>query len=225
MLLYALRRGVVLTCLTVVQRLGLWVTNRPQRLHTAARSSHAHLRADEHVVHWGAPLIRRVPGSLIDPIENALGYVAACRPYDEAFPIWESALNRGLVTKEVLSSLPLRGSALRLLEECSPFSDSGLESIVLRRLRALGLRVLSQAWLLGHRVDFLIEGWLVLQVDGGTHVGAQRDADNMHDAALDANRYRVIRAGYSQVMSGWHDVQGAIMLAVSQGRPSPARRR
>lgn len=218
-LLYAVRRGVVLSCVTVAKRLGLWITTEPTRIHAAARSAHAHLSSDGHVLHWGEPLVRRVPGALVDPIENALGYAAACLPYEEAFPLWESALHRGLVTREALSMLQLKGNARRLVNECTPFSDSGLESIVIRRLRALGLRVVAQAWVLGHRVDFLIEGWLVLQLDGSTHTGAQRDSDNLHDSLLAANRFRAIRRGYWQVVDNWPEVQGSIMLAVSHGRP------
>jgi len=218
-LLYAVRRGVVLSCVTVAVRMGLWVTEKPNRLHVATRSTRAHLRGDEHVLHWGEPLIRRAPASLVDPIENALGYVAACLPYDEAFPVWESALHNGLVSRESLAMLPLKGNARRLAEECTPFSDSGLESIVLRRLRALNLTVVAQAWVRGRRVDFLVEGWLVLQLDGSTHIGPQRDRDNMQDSDLDANGYRTIRRGYWQVRNDWPEVQGAIMIAVAQGRP------
>ncbi|MBN9612311.1 MAG: DUF559 domain-containing protein [Actinobacteria bacterium] len=170
-------------------------------------------------MHWGKPLIRRAPGSLVDPIQNALGYVAACLPYEQAFPVWESAMRRGLVTRDTLAKLALTGNARRLLEECTPFSDSGLESMVILRLRALGLSVVAQAWVLGHRVDFLIEGWLVLQIDGSTHTGAQRESDNLHDSLLAANGFRPIRRGYWQIVDAWPEVQGTIMLAVSQGRP------
>lgn len=132
--------------------------------------------------------------------------------------IWESALNKELVTREALERLPLRPAARELLAECTPFSDSGLESYVKHRVRALRLSLVAQAWILGHRVDFLIERWIVLQIDGGTHVGRQQDSDNRHDAKLQANGYTVIRVSYRQVTSNWPEVQHRIMLAASQRR-------
>lgn len=217
-LLHAAERGVLLSCMTVVRRRKLWSLERRGPLHVAARSPHSHLSADGHVVHWGRPVLRRQPHLLIDPLENALAYVASCQPWEEAHAIWESALNRGMVTLDSLARLPLGSRARSLLQECTPFSDSGLESYAGRRLRSLGLSVVAQAWVLGHRVDFLIDGWLVLQIDGATHTGEQRDEDNRHDAVLSNNGYRVIRVSYREVMFEWPRVQSQIMMAISQGR-------
>ncbi len=218
-LLYAAERGVVLSCVTVVRRRKLWSLERQGPLHVAARSPHAHLDTDGHVVHWGRPVLRREPHLLLDPLENALAYVASCQPREEAQAIWESALNREMVTRESLARLPLGTRARSLLHECTPFADSGLESYVRRRVRSLGLPVVAQTWLFGHRVDFLIDGWLALQIDGATHTGEQRDEDNRHDAVLANNGYGVIRVSYRQVMFEWPWVQAQIMMAISQGRP------
>lgn len=218
-LLYAAQRGVVLSCMTVVRRQGLWSLERRGPLHVAARSPHSHLGGDGHVIHWGRPVLRRQPHLLVDPVENALAYAASCQPWEEAHAIWESALNTGVVTLESLALLPLGSRARKLLHECTPFSDSGLESYVGRRLRSLGLSVVAQAWLLGHRVDFLIDGWLVLQIDGATHTGEQRDRDNRHDALLLMNGYGSIRVSYREVMFEWPRVQSQVMTVISQGRP------
>ncbi|MGW9631695.1 endonuclease domain-containing protein [Agromyces sp. NPDC055520] len=99
----------------------------------------------------------------------------------------------------------------------NPFADSGLESFVLTRLRWLDVRIVPQAWLEGHRVDFLIGDRLVLQIDGGHHVDAQRIADNEHDAELMLRGFHVIRVGYRQVVDDWPAVQMLIMRAVGQG--------
>ena len=105
----------------------------------------------------------------------------------------------------------------RLVEEASPWADSGLETFVIIRLRWLGLPIRVQIWISGHRVDFLIGERLVLQVDGGHHVGAQRAEDIRHDAELMLLGYHVIRVGYDQVMNRWPDVQEQIMHAIAQG--------
>ena len=83
--------------------------------------------------------------------------------------------------------------------------------------------IVAQAWVEGHRVDFLFDGWLVLQIDGSHHVGPQRDRDNAHDAALRARGYDVIRVGYDEVIIHWPDVQQRIMLALALGRPRGRR--
>ena len=98
----------------------------------------------------------RSPDALEDGIHNTLLTVASCQPYEHALAIWESALKRQLVTKGELSRLPLRPAARRLLEDASLYSDSGLETFVVPRLRWLGLPIRPQIWVHGHRVDFLI---------------------------------------------------------------------
>lgn len=215
-LILAARRAAVLTCVTQAARLGLW-TFSDAVPHFGMHSSHGRSIEGEGVVHWARPLVPRAPGSLTDPIENVLAQVAACQPYESALTIWESALNKGLVDQERLRRLPFTGAAGRLLEESGPYSDSGLESLVRARLRWLRVPVRPQIWILGHRVDFLIGERLVLQIDGGHHVGAQRTADIRHDAELMLRGYRVIRVSYEQVVRHWAEVQELVMGAIARG--------
>lgn len=220
----AARGGVVLSCVTQARRLGLWVlgTDVP---HVAA-SPHAgcvRIACDSETgrslatVHWAKPVVPRVPAALTDPVENVLAVVATCRPFEEALAIWESALNQRLVQLPELQRLPFTGRAREVLAQAQPFSDSGLESFVPVRLAWLRVSILPQAWLAGHRVDFLIGERLVLQIDGGTHVGAQRTRDIEHDAQLMLMGYHVVRVGYEQVVHRWPEVQGIIQRAVAQG--------
>ncbi|WP_438352993.1 endonuclease domain-containing protein [Microbacterium sp. CJ88] len=213
----AARAGVVITCVTQAKRLGLWVLGG-EELHVAAppHAQRPRLHTDA-VLHWRAPLITRAPGALGDGIENVLVQVAHCQPREAALAVWESALNKRLVDRAVLGRLTLTAHARSLLDECTPFSDSGLETIVVPRLRWMKLRIVPQAWLEGHRVDFLIGDRLVLQIDGATHVGRQRESDVRHDAQLMLRGYHVIRVGYAQVLDDWPGVQQQIMTAVAQG--------
>lgn len=217
--LYAVEHGAVLSCMSVVARRRLWVPKALTRPHIAARSPKARVGAGDHVCHWGIPVLQREPHRVVDRLENALVFAVSCLPAEEALAVWESALRSGMVTRAALARLPLRRRERALLEECSEFSDSGLESYVARRLRALRLRVVAQAWLLGHRVDFLIDDWLILEIDGGHHVGEQRDKDNAQDALRLVNGYVTIRVGSRQVERDWPSVQRLIMTTISQGRP------
>jgi very-short-patch-repair endonuclease len=217
LLVGAARAGVVLTCVTQARRLGLWVLEAEGALHVGAPRHSGGVAVTSARVHWGAPPVPRHPDALVDPIENVLWAVAQCRPEHQALAIWESSLRRGLVSLEALRRLPRPPTARRLCEQATPWSDSGLESFVPPRLRWLGLPIVAQVWIRGHRVDFLIGDRLVLQIDGGHHVGAQREEDIRHDAELALLGYQVVRVGYFQVVERWHEVQNVIMRAVAQG--------
>lgn len=215
MLVAAARRGVRLTCITQARRLGLWVLEE-DRPHVAAPQHSGRVDIPGATVHWHKPVVPRHPDALVDPIENVLAVVAHCQPYEAALAIWESALNKRLVDPEVLRRMRLPGAARALLEQASPWSDSGLETFVVPRLLWLRLPLRRQIWIAGHRVDLLIGDRLVLQIDGGHHVGPQREEDIAHDAALRLLGYHVIRVGYAQVLERWHEVQDVIMRAVAQ---------
>lgn len=146
-LLFAARNGAVLTCVTQAKRLGLWVLEHEQPHVAAARGSHLDL-ADKKV-HWRRPLIERPPDMLADCIENVLDCVAACQPHDAALAIWDSALQKKLIDFQALATLPLRGNSRALLEECTPFADSGLETFLRTRLRWLRIPIRAQTWVTG----------------------------------------------------------------------------
>jgi very-short-patch-repair endonuclease len=215
MLVAAARRGVVLTCVTAARRIGLWVL-ADDRPHVAAPQHAGRIEAPGATVHWHKPVVPRHPDALVDPIENVMVIVAVCQPREAALAIWESALRRQLVAPEALRRMSLPAAARELLERASPWSDSGLETFVVPRLLWLRLPLRRQVWIAGHRVDLLIGDRLVLQIDGGHHVGVQREEDIAHDAALRLLGYHVIRVGYGQVIDRWHEVQDMIMRAVAQ---------
>lgn len=212
----AARRGVVLTCITLAKRQKLWV-RKVDALHVGAPPSSGHVAAPEAVVHWNRPILARMPGSAEDLLINALVIATSCLVREDAIALWETALRKGVVQKPEVLRLPLPAAARRIVTQASLWSDSGLESIVVHRLRWLKLPLVQQAWVLGHWVDLLIGDRLVIQIDGGTHVGAQRTEDIAHDAMLKLHGYHVIRIGYDQIMNHWTEVQAMIMTAVAQG--------
>ena len=215
LLVAAARHGVVLTCITQAKRLGLWDVG-DDTLHVAAPPHAGRIAVSAHV-HWNRPVVPRDAEALVDPIENVLAIVARCQTREAALAIWNSALHDRLADLEMLRRLPLGSAGREILDEATPFADSGLESVVVPRLRWLDLPLRRQIWLFGHRVDVLIGERLVLQIDGGHHVGPQRTRDNEHDALLMLRGYHVIRVGYEQVMHRWPEVQELITHAVAQG--------
>lgn len=215
MLVAAARRGVVLSCVTLAARKDLWVlgTSEP---HVAAPPNSGHARINRGVIHWNRPTFPRDPDSCEDSLENALILVARCQPYEAALAVWDSALKKGMLDLEVMRRTPLPPAARRLVEDAQPFADAGTETIFLARLRWLDVPILPQAWLLGHRVDCLIGDRLVIQIDGGHHVGAQRTSDIGHDALLKLHGYHVIRVSYEQIFERWPELQAMVMAALAQ---------
>lgn len=213
-LLFAASQGVVLTCATAASHMGLWTldTSHP---HVAANRGQ-HVKWPQARVHRSSPLRPRVPGQLVDPLENVLALVATCLPREEALAIWDSALQKERIDYPSLETLPFGSQARSLLTECTPLHDSGLESIFQTRLRWLRVPIRPQAWLYGHRVDFLIGARLVVQIDGRHHEGAQRKSDRNHDAELSKRGYFVIRLGYAEVVYAWHSVEAQILDAVAR---------
>nr|WP_274635660.1 DUF559 domain-containing protein [Microbacterium bovistercoris] len=213
---FAARAGAVLSCVTQAKRLGLWVLEA-SKVHVACGAHAGMVAAVGAVVHRFAPLVPRDPDALADPIENVLQAVALCQPYEAALAVWDSAMNKSLVDRKKLERLAFRGQARELVKAVVPFHDSGLETFIYPRLRWLKVPIHAQSWLYGHRVDFLIGQRLVLQIDGGHHIGAQRAADLAHDAELMLRGYFVIRVGYDEIINHWPEVQDRILAAVAQG--------
>ena len=217
LLVAAARAGVVLTCITQARRLGLWVLKSLTDHHVGAPRHSGGVTAAQAHVHWSRPLLLRHPHALVDPIENVLGLVAGCQPFEAALATWESAVRLGLVDLHAMKRLPLRAAARNVADATTAFSDSGLETFVLVRLAWLRQAIVPQAWVAGHRVDFLIGERLVLQIDGAHHVGRQRAEDIAHDALLMTLGYYVVRVGYLQVIDRWPEVQHRLMVAIGQG--------
>ena len=214
-LLFAARNGVVLTCVTQAERMGLWVLERGVRHVSVAPTGHAAKSVG--VRHWRTPLRLRAPGSLTDPIENVLDQVAHCQPHDAALAIWDSALQKGLIDLPALATLPFHGAARTLLGECTPFADSGLETLFRTRFGWLRLPIRQQFRAHGRRVDILIGDRLIVQIDGNSHTGGQRDRDNVHDAELALRGFHVIRVGYDQIVYRWQEVEDLVLGAIARG--------
>lgn len=213
--IFAARHNVVVSCITQAKRLGLWVLEHKQ-IHVAGSLTSRRSTAPDSVVHWRTPLVLRRPDILEDCIENVLDCVSVCQPHDAALAIWDSALQKKLIDYPALASLKLGPAARTLLAECTPFSDSGLETLFRTNLRWTKVPIRAQAWLHGHRVDFLIGDRLVVQLDGKQHAGAQRVIDMQHDAELIQRGYTVLRFGYEQVVHRWAEVEAAILRVIAR---------
>ena len=221
--------GGRLACLSAAGLLDLW--------HLPDGMTHISVRGNARVpasaslrVHWSTGPVPVGRFTLVEPVENALVHVAECQPFENALTVWDSALNKRLVTAAALERLPLRSAAARAVRAvASGLADSGLETLPVSRLAAIGIRVAQQVMLDGHRVDGLIGDRLVLQSDGFSfHSTAdQRREDIAHDRRLALLGYTVLRYDYRQILFDWPRVESEILRAMAQGlhlTPAHARK-
>ncbi|MFU8945470.1 endonuclease domain-containing protein [Mycetocola zhadangensis] len=211
--------GGRLTCVSAAKARGLWTIKDPA-IHVAV-ARNAAVRAVPGVrLHWSRPFVPASRFELIDPVENLLSEIADCQPFENAIVVVDSALRSGMVSSSQLSRWQLRSKAFgRLVKAASQFSDSGIESLPLVRLRRRGIDMRQQVRIDGHPVDGLIGNRLVLQFDGfGPHSDpARRRRDLAQDARLMTLGYTVLRFDYYQVMYDWELVESTIVAAMAQG--------
>jgi very-short-patch-repair endonuclease len=218
-ILLAARHGGRVACVTAAALHGAW----------QVASDEAHLRVGPHqsgerpdaVTHRSLDLVPAPPRTLVEPLLNALSQVATCAALSDAQQVWESALNRGLITPDDLSETRWRGERARhLARTVGAESDSGLETRFVTGMRQAGIAVRQQVLLLGRPVDALIGERLVVQIDGFRHhVDArQRRADIAHDRALVLAGYTVLRFDYHQIMNQWPLVLTEIRRAMARGK-------
>lgn len=220
-LLRAAELGARVACVSAAALRGLWVTDASQ-LHLAVRANEPRVRAGEGLrLHWTT---RRIDGADIAALEsgrNMLLHVAQCQPIEDAVATFDSALNKGLISREELQRLAsVHGGRFRkIVQMADGAADSGLESLTRVRLALRGVFCRSQVRIGGHRVDLLIGRWLVIQLDGWEHHRdrKQRDMDIAHDRTLVLQGYTVMRFGYTDVMERWPLVEGQILAAMAAG--------
>lgn len=208
-----------MACLSVARRLELW--NLADGMNHVSVVRNAVVPASDTLrVHWSVGPVPVARFALAEPIENALVHIAECQPFENALVVWDSALNKKLVTPASLARLHMRSVAAGAVRAASSgLADSGLETLPVSRLAASGIRVNQQVMLDGHRVDGLIGVRLVLQIDGFSfHSSAEkRREDIAHDRRLTLLGYTVLRYDYRQILFEWPRVEAEILQAMAQG--------
>lgn len=232
-LVRAVRVGGSATGPTALRQLGVW-TAPDRRLHVrlpphAGRRHHPDHPGEELpqraavCLHWSSrfsdeptPLTFTAAVPLLTALEHALD----CWSPEYAIAAIDSALHLQLLSRSALEQLrrdlPLRHRAL--LHEVDGRADSGTESICRVRLRRAGLQVRPAVRIPGvGTVDLLIEGRLVVEVDGREYHTSdeQFEVDRRRDTQLAALGYRVLRFSYRQVIHEWPSVERAIRAALA----------
>lgn len=208
--------GGVLGCISAAAEAGLWVMPYAG-VHvwlTPTGHERSHSGCDC-VPHWSeSPTFRRERAVMT--VELALAQIAGCLGPEAFFVALESALHQGRLSatelRRLRAALPRHFDAL--FELATSTAESGLESILRYRLSFHGVVVAGQIAIptVG-RVDFVVDGWLILEADGEGNHGApeQRHRDRVRDAHAAVLGYDTLRFDYALILHDWPVVEAAIL--------------
>jgi very-short-patch-repair endonuclease len=216
----------LLTCVSAADLYGLWVLvppgpdARPHLLRaTGADRPDAVIHRERRVPpHPTAPV-----AGLADVVLHAL----RCLPELEALVIAECAVTQKGVPLGFLRGQltgPRNGRARAVLDLVDGGADSLLETIARTLLRRAGFHVEAQVWIEGiGRVDLLVEGWIIVELDGRTHEErVQRGKDRVRDRQAQLRGLVTLRYGYGDVVHrSWVLVEE--VSRILGGRPLPPR--
>lgn len=162
--------GGRLTCVSELERWGVFVWDASD-VHIAVPSTSSRLRMRSAGVrlHWTRA---GADGWSSTDLVDALVLAVMCQPVRAAIATLDSALHRGLIGEkeldEIFAALPRRLRMLR--RHLDPSAESGPESLMRLILKRLGCHVQTQVDVLGvGRVDFVVDGWLIVECDSKAH--------------------------------------------------------
>ncbi|GAA1941131.1 type IV toxin-antitoxin system AbiEi family antitoxin domain-containing protein [Microbacterium aoyamense] len=218
------RMGARLTCLTELGRLGIFVLES-EGIHVQVAPNHSRpLRKPARTrVHWTRQLRRAHPRSLTTTVFDALVLAVSCQPVRASVATLDSALRSGLLREddldELFARIPQRYAVLRRLID--PRAESGPESLMRLILRGLRCRFEPQVWIAGvGRVDFLVDGWLIVECDSRAHHWETRRQDLKRDQEAAARGYVTFRPLAEDIMWRPGEVRAALLGLLRVGRPA-----
>jgi very-short-patch-repair endonuclease len=228
-LIAAVAAGGVLTCVSALRLLGVFVLDRPC-LHVQVPPHATRLPepGSDVVRHWGHSVEGAVPrGACAAPLD-LLVHAVRCQPPRAAVATIDSALHTGLVRSSdlarVFAALPIRYRPLLALADGR--AESGPETFTRLLLRGVAKKVEVQVRIAGvGRVDLLVDGWLVVECDSEAHhLGSEAyRTDRGRDLGLAAAGYTTLRVAAADAM--WHPerVREAVhgLLAARRRRSRP----
>lgn len=172
----AMRLGGRLSRASALGLLGAWV---PPRLGThVGFPSHASGRwmrngravlPEDVTVHWHPKAASTGSAFAVTPMARSIEDLLLCQPPHVVVAVLDSMLHRRLIQRNRVDALILAGpQRMRFVSgHLHGGSESGIESIVRFRLAAAGIVADVQVLVRGrYRVDLLVDGWLVLEIDG-----------------------------------------------------------
>jgi very-short-patch-repair endonuclease len=190
----------LLTCASAARHRQLWLLHEPQSLHLLCKHGgprDAVVHRESLVAHDGPKPVASTTDVLIHSLR--------CLPAVEAAVMVESALRQGVTTLNYLRKrLPgnRNGNARRVLDLVDGSADSAIEVVARLLFHNEGIYTETQVELPGIGfVDFLLEGFLIVEIDGGSHLEPRQvKKDRVRNNASILTGYAVLRYGYAEVV-------------------------
>lgn len=149
------------------------------------------------------------------PIADALIRFGKDESDEHVAAALSSAVHLGYLSRAgalaVLGSLPRR--VHRIAPALTFLDGSGLETVFRFRVTPMGFRIAQQRQIGVDRVDFVLDEWLIIEVDGDEW--HQPRADRARTNRLIRAGYDVLRFGYDDVMHRWNETAAAIRMKLS----------
>jgi very-short-patch-repair endonuclease len=190
----AIRHNARLSCASAAAHYGLWLRQPPERLHLACNHGHGNGSVRHRTVRFqGHPLMP------IAAVEDVALHALGCLAPPASIAMATSAIRLHGVPRDLLAD-QLRadrsGTALRALRDIDLRAESIVEVDAQHLFRTNGLAYQAQVFLPGiGRVDFLLDGFLIVEIDGfafhSQRADMLRDRDRNNASAVKG--YAVLR--------------------------------
>jgi very-short-patch-repair endonuclease len=217
-LVAAKQSRALLTCASAAPRFKLWVL-RPASL---PHYWHGNGRRNTACVSHRTALTQSASGAVAG-LPDVLLHALLCLPPLESLVIVESAYNRGDIDLGFLLR-HLRGNrcgkARDVVARVEWGADSLLETLARVLFRDAGIFTETQVWIDGiGRVDFLLEGFLIVEIDGlAFHLESrQHKKDRRRDNAAMVQGFPVLRFFYDDVVYGPDGVLAQVREVLARG--------
>lgn len=227
----AVRVGGRLACVTLLQKLGVFVLNSAC-LHIQVAPLMSRIRAPRSkstVLHWSHRSQSDECRHAVS-VRDAVFQAVLCQEPRAAVATLDSVLHLRLATYSQLVALftvlPARLKTILRLVDGS--AESGPETYVRLILRTLGVHFETQVLILGvGRVDFVVEGWLIIECDSKEfHEGWNKQVDDRRrDIAAASLGYTTIRPLASDILYDSQTVRQQISDILEAFTPTMRRRR
>jgi very-short-patch-repair endonuclease len=204
---------------------------KPNRIHTETGRPNAAL-AESHPlfdgigkgvhVHWSRLRFADFGPSWLASPMNAVWQALHCLDEENAIACLESAVHLNYLSldqvREICRLAPSR--LQRGIQEMEFTSDSGLETLVRRRLRHAGHTVVAQVHVNGlGDEDLVVDDCVALETDGAKWHGADRfQADRDRDLIVEGLGRRTLRLTHKHVMFEWETTLATIERVVADAQ-------
>lgn len=218
-LMAAKQARALLTCVSAAPRFGLWVLTPPAKPHYW----HSNGRRSGSCVSHRMPLTQPRASGTVAALPDVLLHALLCRPPLEALVMVESAYGRGDIDLGfLLGHLAGNrcGKARDVVARVELGADSLLETLARVLFRDAGISTETQVWIDGvGRVDFLLEGFLIVEIDGlAFHLEARQfKKDRRRDNSASVRGLPVLRFFYEDVVFAPDDVLAQVREVLARG--------